>query len=35
MWGLVGFTASLDFYPSLDTGDGEFFQALLLGMISV
>jgi hypothetical protein len=35
MWGPVGFTASLDFYPSLDTGDGEFFQALLLGMISV
>lgn len=34
-WGPISFVASLDFYPGLDTGDAEFFQTLLLGVLSL
>jgi hypothetical protein len=34
-WGPVGFNATFDIYPSLDTGDADFLQLGLLGMIVI
>jgi hypothetical protein len=34
-WGPVGFSATFDLYPGLDTGDADFLQIGLYGLILV